>query len=178
MPTQQKITTVAELKTQVEQASALYFIDFTKVSANDINMVRRRLDELKVTMKVVKNRLAARALAETGVPDGVEQILVGPTSVVFAAEDPVAPARLIREIAVKLKDLRVKGAFLDGAIYAAEQFEFLASLPTKADLQAQLVGVLQGPISEFAFSLEGLISELVRVLDEIKDRPAAEPAAQ
>lgn len=178
MPTQQKITTVAELKAQAEQASALYFIDFTKVSANDINMVRRRLDELKVTMKVVKNRLAARALAETGVPAGVEEILVGPTSVVFATEDAVAPARLIREIAVKLKDLRVKGAFLDGTLYAADQFEFLASLPTKADLQAQVVGVLQGPISELVFSLEGLISELVRVLDEIKDRPAVEPAAQ
>lgn len=178
MPTQQKIDNVAELKELATKASALYFIDFTKVGANDINAFRRRLDELKVTIQVVKNRLAARAFTESGVPAKVEDILVGPTSVVFAAEDPVAPARLIREVQRKLTALKVKGAYLEGVIYAAEQFEFLAALPTKADLQAQVVGVLQGPITELVFSLDGLLSELVWTLDQIKDRPAAEPAAQ
>ena len=178
MPTQQKIDSVAELKALAEKASALYFIDFTKVGANDINAFRRRLDELKVAVQVVKNRLAARAFTESGVPAKVEDILVGPTSVVFAAEDPVAPARLIKDVQRKLTALKVKGAYLEGVIYAAEQFEYLAALPTKADLRAQVVGILQGPISGLVFSLDGLLSELVWTLDQIKDRPAAEPAAQ
>ncbi len=177
MPTQQKIASVAEIKGQAERSSALYFIDFTKVGANDINAVRRRLDELEVAMKVVKNRLAERALTESGVPAAVKDILVGPTSVVFAGEDPVAPARLLKEIQRKLTALRVKGAFLDGTLYPAEQFDFLAALPTKSDLRGQVVGVLEGPITGLVFGLEGLLSDLVWVLDAVKDRLPAEPAA-
>lgn len=178
MPTQQKIASVAELKELIAQASALYFVDFTKVGANDINSIRRRLGEIGVRMKVVKNRLAARALTEGGVPAAIEDILVGPTSVVFAGEDPVAPARVLKDIQRRLADLRVKGAFLEGTVYPAAQFDFLAALPTKADLRAELTGVLAGPISGLVYSLEGLLAELVRVLEEVGKRPAAEPTAQ
>jgi len=178
MPKQEKIDAVAELKSLAAQASALYFFDFTKVGANDFNALRRKLGELKVSVQVVKNRLALRALTETGTPAEVERLLKGPTSVVFAADDPVAPARLIRDIARKLTALKVKGACLDGTLYDAAKFDFLAGLPTKNELRGQVVGVLEGPIWEFVLGLDGLLSELVWVLDQLKDRPRPEAASE
>jgi large subunit ribosomal protein L10 len=174
MPKQEKVDTIAELKDRIAAASALYFIDFTKVTANDFNALRRKLG---VPVRVVKNRLALRALTESGTPAEVEAILKGPTSVVFAGEDPVAPARTIREAAKKSTALKVKGAYLDRTLYGADRFEFLASLPTKIELRSELVGVLQSPISELVYGLEWLLNDLVFVLDQIKDRTAEAAAA-
>jgi len=171
MPKQVKVDAVAGLKDGIEKASALYFIDFTRLAANDFNALRRKLGESKVAVRVVKNRLALRALTESGVPAEIEKLLTGPTSLVFAGDDPVAPARTIREQMRKMVALKVKGAYLDHVLYAADRFDFIAALPTKTELRGQVVGVLDGPISGLVMSLDGLLSELVWVLDQVKDRP-------
>jgi len=171
MPKQAKVDAVVGLKDRIGKASALYFIDFTKLAANDFNTLRRKLGDSKVTVQVVKNRLALRALIESGVPADIEQLLTGPTSLVFAGDDPVAPARTIREQMKKMAALKVKGAYLDRVLYPADRFAFIASLPTKTELRGEVVGVLQGPIWGLVMSLDGLLSELVWVLDQVKDRP-------
>jgi large subunit ribosomal protein L10 len=173
MPKQEKIDAVAELKQSIASASALYFVDFTKVPANDFNSLRRRLGDVTAPVRVVKNRLALRALAESDVSADFVGVLKGPTSMVFAGDDPVAPARVIREAMKKIAALKVKGAFVDRNLYLAEAFEFLASLPTKHELRGQVVGVLEAPIAELVFGLEGLIADLVYVLEQVRDRPAA-----
>jgi large subunit ribosomal protein L10 len=177
MPKQVKIDAVAGLKDRIGKASALYFIDFTKLAANDFNVLRRKLGESKVSVRVVKNRLALRALIESGVPADIEKLLTGPTSLVFAGDDPVAPARTIREQMKKMAALKVKGAYLDRVLYPADRFDFIAGLPTKKELRGQVVGVLQGPIYGLVMSLDGLLSELVWVLDQVKDRPVPAAAA-
>jgi large subunit ribosomal protein L10 len=178
MPKQAKVDAVAGLKDRIGQASALYFIDFTKLAANDFNALRRRLGESKVAVQVVKNRLALRALAESGIAADVEKLLIGPTSLVFAGDDPVAPARTIREQMKKTTALKVKGAYLDRVLYPADRFDFIAALPTKTELRGEVVGVLQGPIYGFVVGLDRLFSELVWVLDQVKGRPAPAAAEQ
>lgn len=178
MPKQEKIDSVADLKDRIAGSSALYFVDFAKVTANDFNALRRKLGELNVRVRVVKNRLALRALTESGTPAEIEVLLKGPTSIVFAAEDPIAPARTIRDAAKKNAALKVKGAYLDRTLYRADRFDFIAGLPTKHELRGQLVGVLEGSIWEFVLGLESLLNDFVYVLDQIKDRPmpSTEPA--
>jgi large subunit ribosomal protein L10 len=171
MPKQIKIDEVTGLKERISRASALYFFDFTKLPANDFNALRRKLGESKVKVRVVKNRLALRALTESGVPAGIEKLLTGPTSVVFAADDPVAPARTIREQMKKMAALKVKGAYLDRVLYAADKFDFIAGLPTKNELRGEVVAVLQGPIYGLVTTLDGLLAEFAWLLDQIKDRP-------
>lgn len=171
MPKQEKITEVAELKELISRASSLYFLDFTAVTANDFNLVRRRLRESGATVRVAKNRLALRAMAECGVAEGVAEFLRGPTSLVIGAEDPIAPARALRDLAKRLESLKIKGVYLDRTAHPAGQFQFLAALPTKSELRAQVVGVLSGPISGLVWTLEGLLSELVYVAEEIAKRP-------
>ncbi len=179
MPKQVKVDEVTRLKERISQASALYFFDFTKLPANDFNALRRKLGESKVKVRVVKNRLALRALTESGVPADIEKLLTGPTSVVFAADDPVAPARTIRELVKKMAALKVKGAYLDRVLDPANKFDFLAGLPTKNELRGEVVAVLEGPIYGLVTTLDGLLSEFVGVLDQLKDRPQpAAPAAE
>jgi ribosomal protein L10 len=175
MPKDVKVKEVEALTAKAKDASALYFVDFTGVTAIDITALRRQLREQKVGMRVVKNRLAGRALSQAGVKTEVEAILKGPTSIVFAAADPLAPARLLRDATGRLKALKVKGAWFDGAVYPADRFEFLASLPSRQDLRAELVGVLQDPLGELVFVLDGLLPELVRVLEGVGEKKASAP---
>jgi large subunit ribosomal protein L10 len=176
MPKQEKVEQVAALKEQVSRASALYFLDFTGVAVNDFNTTRRRLRETGASVKVVKNRLALRALTESGVDEAVGKFLRGPTSLVMAGEDSVAPARVIKEVARKLEKLGFKGAYLDSTFYGPEQFDFLASMPNKQELRAQLVGVLSAPMTELALSLERMISDLVYVFEQLGERKGQAPS--
>jgi large subunit ribosomal protein L10 len=177
MPSQDKLDKVEELSKDIGRASALYFLDFTKVGVNEFNGLRRQLGDVGAAVKIVKNRLALRALSASGVEADLGGMLRGPTSVVFAGEDPVAPARVIKGVQKTLESLQFKGAYLDAAVYPADQFGFLAGLPTKDELRAELVGVLHAPIAEFAFGLEGLLSEMLFVLEQLQGRKAEAPAA-
>ncbi|MBM3314400.1 50S ribosomal protein L10 [candidate division WOR-3 bacterium] len=165
-----KAREIDALTARAAGATALYFVDFTRVGAIDTTALRRQLREQKVSVRVVKNRLALRALTAAGVTGDVAGLLKGPTALVFAADDPVAPARLLREVARKLTNLKVKGVYLDGVVHPAAAFDAIAALPGKAELRAQLVGVLQGPMAELVFCLDGLLADLVYVLDAVKDR--------
>jgi len=177
MPKQEKIAAVEALKGRVRTAPALYFVDFSGVSAVDFTDFRRRLRGQRIDVRVVKNRLAVRALVECGVPADVADVLRGPTTVVFAGDDPIAPARTLKDALGRLKGFRVKGAYLEHNLYRAAEFEMLAALPTKGDLRAQLAGVLEAPVSELVLGLENLLAEFVRVLDELARRPAPLPSA-
>jgi len=174
MANEEKIKLVAELAEKIRQASAVYFVDFTSVKANDFNDLRRAARTRRVMVKVVKNSLALRALRECGVPAEIEDVLKGPTTVMFTQDDPVAPARLLKETSGRIGGIRFKGAYFEQNIFRTEQFDFLASLPSKEELRGQVVGVLAGAIGGLVGILEGLMAELVWVLDEIGRRPETE----
>jgi ribosomal protein L10 len=170
MPKEEKIKFIEELKNKIRSATALYFLDFTGLSANDFNDFRQNARQRKMLVKVVKNQLAFRALRECGVPEQIADLLRGPTTMVFAEEDPVAPARFVKEVGKRLANLKFKGAFLENVIYTPEKFDLLATLPTKDELRAELVGVLSGSISGVVGVLEGLLSELAWIIDELQRR--------
>lgn len=171
MPRQEKVAEVEQLTALVRAASALYFVDFAGLSANDFTDFRRRLRAHRVQVRVVKNRLAIRAMVESGVPSEVAEVLYGPTTIVFAGDDPIAPARLLKDVLGKLKGPRVKGAFLENSLYRSDQFDMLAALPTKEELRMQFVGLLGAPLFDLVLTLENSMVELVRVFDELARRP-------
>jgi len=175
MARQEKVTEVAELKNKLEQASSVYFIDFTQVGANDFNMVRRQLREAGAAVRVAKNRLALRAIKECGMAEGTSDFLRGPTSLVLGTDDPIAPARALRDITRKVVNLKVKGAYVDQTLYTADRFKLLAEMPTGEELRGILVGTLAAPIWELTLGLEQLLSELVYVTEEIAKRPGEAP---
>lgn len=170
MPRQEKIAEVEQLSALVRAASALYFVDFAGLSATDFTDFRRRLRAHRVQVRVVKNRLALRAMVESGVPSEVAEVLYGPTTIVFAGDDPLAPARLLKDVLGRMKGPRVKGAFLESTLYHSDQFDMLAALPTKEELRMQLVGLLGASLVGLVLTSESPIVELVRVFDELARR--------
>ncbi|MBS4016006.1 MAG: 50S ribosomal protein L10 [Candidatus Latescibacteria bacterium] len=173
MVTNEKLLQLDNIKNLVSPATAIYFADLSRIKAKEISGLRMKLVAMNVKVKVVKNRLTKRALNQTGIA-GIENFLTGPTALIISYDDPLAAAKVIKDFTKKNAELKIKGAFFDNSVYPANQFDYLASLPSKPELLGELVGCLNSPIADLVFSLEAMIRQLIAGLDEIKEKKITE----
>jgi large subunit ribosomal protein L10 len=118
-------------------------------------------------MKVVKNTLLKRAIADLGMKD-LEPLFAEQIAVVFASSDAPAIAKILFEIADKDKVLTIRGGALEARYMDAAQVEMLAKLPSKEVLLAQLCATLNAPITNYVRLLNELIARFLRVLKAIE----------
>ena len=181
MPTAKKEATIEELREQIASAKNLFFTNYQGLTVEQITKLRNELRKDGSTYGVVKNTLFKRAAGEE-LASQLDAILAGPTGVVFAGDDPVAPAKALKTFSDTTKPVGVKAAYIDGKFVDAAQVQALAALPPKIELLARLVGSLKSPLQGLVMVLSGNQSGLVRVLNAIReqktaDQPAAQPGA-
>ncbi|MEO0084095.1 MAG: 50S ribosomal protein L10, partial [candidate division WOR-3 bacterium] len=105
-----KVLKLEQIKKLVSDAKAIYFADLGRIKANDITDLRRKLSSVNAKVKVVKNRITKRAFNEIGL-SGIESFLVGPTALILSFDDPLTPAKLIKDYSKKTVGIKIKGAF-------------------------------------------------------------------
>jgi large subunit ribosomal protein L10 len=177
MPTAKKEATIEELRARISTAKNLFFTNYAGLTVEEIGKLRAELRKDGSTYGVVKNTLFKRAAGDD-LAAQLEAILAGPTGVVFAGEDPVAPAKAIKTFSDQTKPVAVKAAYIDGRLVDAAQVAILAALPPKIELLAKLVGSLASPLSGLVRVLSGNQSGLVRALNAIREQKSADqPAA-
>ena len=172
MPTARKEDAVKELRDRLAESQNLFLTDFAGLTVEEITKFRRELRKDGSNYAVVKNTLFKIAAGEE-ISKQLDEFLAGPTGIVFAGSDPVAPAKAIKQFADDSKKLGIKAAIVDGKFVDKKQVEMLASLPSKTELLAKLVGSLASPLRGLVTVLSGNQSGLVRVLDAIREQKAA-----
>ena len=150
----------------------MFLTDFQGLTVEEITKLRGELRKDGSTYAVVKNTLFKIAAGEERARQ-FDAFLAGPTGIVFAGSDPVAPAKAIKQFADERKKLGIKAAYIDGALVDAKQVEALAALPPKLELIARLVGSLASPMRGLVTVLSGNQSGLVRVLNAIREQKEA-----
>jgi large subunit ribosomal protein L10 len=165
MKKSEKEQLVAELKTKIKGAQALYYTDFTGLNVKRMTDLRRRLRKANVEYVVIKNTLALRAVNESGL---VGEKLRGPTGLVVA-KDPVTAAKVLTDFA-KENEQRpsVKGGMLDGRAVDKEQVKRLASMPSREQMLAELGAGLQSPMAAFVGALNGMLSMFAGALEALR----------
>ena len=113
-----------------------------------------------------------RAAQEAGV-EGLDEILEGPTAVAFGYEDPVAPAKILVDFIENAKKTQLKGGVLAGRAMSQAEIKDLASLPSKEQLLAKLMGSLNAPVTGLVMALSGIPRKLVYALNAIKEKKEA-----
>jgi large subunit ribosomal protein L10 len=178
MPTAKKAETIEELRARIATAKNLFFTNYAGLTVGDITKLRNELRKDGNTYGVVKNTLFFRAV-DASLAKELEAFLAGPTAVVFAGEDPVAPAKALKTFSDSTKPVEVKAAYIDGKVVDAAAVGVLAALPPKIELLARLVGTLKSPLSGLVTVLSGNQSGLVRVLNALREQreAAAAPTA-
>jgi large subunit ribosomal protein L10 len=169
MDKEQKAAAVAELTEDLKQAEAIFAVDYRGISVTQAAELRRRLTEADAAFRVVKNRLAKRAVADAGA-EGVDELLVGPTALTLIHGDAVIAAKVIATFTREHRVLEYKGGLMDGEALDADGFQAIARLPGLDALHGQLVGLTASPLTGLVTGLNSMISGLAIALGQIAEQ--------
>lgn len=150
---QLKAEQIKAIKEKISNCKAMVVVDYKGITVADDTKLRAEFRKQNVEYKVLKNRLVQIALNELGI-SGFESSLEGPTAIAFANGDALAAAKVVSETKKTVNALEVKCGLMDGSFITAETVAKLASIPSKEVLLAQLLGLLQSPISGLARALQ------------------------
>ncbi|NLI01277.1 MAG: 50S ribosomal protein L10 [Chthonomonadales bacterium] len=176
-PRADKVETVAAMQATLDRAACIIFTNYRGLTVSEITELRRALRSTSGEFHVVKNTLFRRALGD-GAPEALLSLLSGPTAVAIALDDPVATSKTLLTFLRDLRkpDVAVKGGWLDGRVFSADDVTALSKAPPKQVLQGQVLGTLQAPLSNFVGTLQGAASEFVRTLQALADQRQAQAA--
>lgn len=166
-----KVKTVEKLTGGLGESQVLFLLDFQGLTVSEITQLRGRLRSMDASVTVVKNTLAKRAALAAG-SDGLEELLIGPSAVVFCRGDAVVVAKAIQQFIREKKKMAIKGGFLQSKVISAPQVEELSTLPGREQLVARVVGGLASPLYGLAIVLNGPIRGLAVALDRIREQKA------
>jgi len=133
----------------MKRSQAVILVEYTGVKMKDLDNIRAKIRDAGGEFHVVKNTLARRAFADSGltVPS---DYLVKSTAVSFAFTDPASTAKALTDATKGLEFIKVKGGFMSGQTLSAAQVKALADMPPLPVMRAQLLGVLQAPAGKLA----------------------------
>ena len=173
-----KAAVVEEMKEKLQSAQGAVFVGFSGLTVADVTKLRRKFREGGVEYKVIKNTLTRIAADELGY-NALDAIFEGPTALAYSTEDAVAPAKILKEFIkeTKTEALTVKAGLADGQVIDVAAVAALASLPSREELLAKLVGSMQAPISGLVNVLQGNIRNMVYVLDAVRAKKAEQETA-
>jgi large subunit ribosomal protein L10 len=170
---EQKKVIVADLVESIRSASSLYFVDFSGMTVAEDQTLRAQLREKGVSMKVAKNTLILRALAEVGGYELPESSFAGATAVIFGAKDPIAPAKIIRTLFEKGQKPKLKAAVVEGQVFDGSQLKTVSELPTREDMIAAIAGSIHAPISGIVGSINAVMRDVASLIEEVAKKKAA-----
>ena len=141
---EKKEATLENYAEWLKKSQAIILVEYTGAKMKDLDAMRAKIRESGGEFHVVKNTLARRAFADSGM-NLPQDFLVKSTAVSFAFTDAASTAKALNE-ATKGKDfLKVKGGFMSGQKLDATQVKALADMPPLPVVRAQLLGILQAP---------------------------------
>lgn len=124
-------------------------------------------------MKVAKNTLLLRALAEVGEVEIEESKLFGQTAVIFGSKDSIAPAKIIRKHFEKGEKPKLKLAVVEGQVFDGSQLKAVSELPTREDMIASIVGSIHAPISGIHGAINAVMRDVAMLVEEVAKKKAA-----
>jgi large subunit ribosomal protein L10 len=163
-----KVAKVAEVSERMAASSATLLTHYRGLSVSEMAELRRSLRAANAEMRVVKNTLTRRAAADAGI-DGLDDLLVGPTGLVFCEDDPVGPAKALKEFAKDHPDLEVRGGWFDGVLLDAAEALRLAELESRDELMTRFAGLLYGALANTARLLQAPVEQQARLLQALVD---------
>ena len=164
---------VTKLQEKIAKAQGMFFTDFAGINVEHMTELRREFRKSGIEYKVVKNTLAKIALKNVSGYDKVYDKLVGPTGIAFAYNDPAAPAKIIQKFKEKNEKFGVKACVIEKTVYDGSKLKELASMPSRAEIIASILGSLNSPISGVVGTINAVLRDVVGVLDAIEKKKAA-----
>ena len=155
----EKQAIVEALVERIKNASAGILVDYRGITVAEDTELRTALRKDEVNYTVVKNTLTRKALDQLGMNE-LDSVLNGTTSLATAANDPIAPFRIISDYSKKLGDrFNIKAAFMEGKVLDAGEIEMMSTLGSKGALYSKVLGTMIAPITGLAVCLGQILEQ-------------------
>lgn len=165
----EKVAQVDQVRESIAGARSVVLSDLTGLDVAKITELRRRCRAEGVELRVVKNTLARRGVADTSAA-ALAPYFEGPTAIAISRGAENLPAKVLAKFAEEHELPRLKAAFVDGAVLDARGALALAKLPTRNELLAQLLGGMQSPARNLLGVMQGPLRNLVSVMKQASEK--------
>ncbi len=155
---EQKIAAVDELAGKITGAASGVLVKYQGITVEDDTKMRAALRKAGVEYTVLKNSIISRACEKAGFGSLTEG-LNGMNAIATSKDDPVAPAKILKEYADKIPTFELSGGFVDGGVLDAAGVTALAEIPPREQLIGRLLGSIQGPLYNLAYALQAIIDK-------------------
>jgi len=171
---EQKKAIVEDLAEKMGRATSGVLVKYQGITVENDTKLRAAMRAAGVEYAVIKNTLIGKACDKVGF-EAIKGELEGMNALAISFDDPIAPAKILKEYADKIETFEIRGGFLDGAVVDANTVNELAAIPPKEVLIAKLLGSIQGPLYGLACGLQAIID---KQNDGSAEAPAEESAAE
>ncbi len=168
---EEKKAVVAEVSAQVANAQAIIIAEYRGMGVGDMTALRRKARESGVYLRVLKNTLVRRAVADTPFA-GLSDQMVGPLAYGISS-DPVAVAKVLHDFTKGNDKLVVKAGAMANFVMSQKDVAALATMPSREQLLSMLLGTMQAPITQFVRTLNEVPTKFVRGLAAVRDQKQA-----
>ena len=149
---------VEELAGKMQSAVSGVLVKYEGITVADDTALRTALRKAGIEYSVMKNTLTGRACDMVGYGD-MKQYLSGMTAIALSQDDPIAPAKIMKEYADKIPSFEIKAGFVDGGVIDQAGVEALAATPSKEVLIGKMMGSLMSSLYGFAYVLQAKIDK-------------------
>ena len=160
---------IDELLARLEKSPYIFVADYTGLQVKHFSELRKRLKEVGAKARVLKNTLVKRTLKAAGLPE-IADVLTGQTMVVTGEGEAPAAAKVLKNFAAEFQKPSLKGGVLDGNPLGANELKALADLPSREQLLATLLGVINAPATKLLRTINEPAASLARVIQARADK--------
>jgi len=168
---QEKAVVIEEVSAQVADAQSIVTAEYRGLDVASVTALRKTARQSGVYLRVLKNTLVRRAVAGTAFEPLAAQ-LTGPL-VYGISRDPVGAAKVLADFAKSNDKLVIRGGALPNSLLDQDGVRALATMPSREELLAKLLGTMQAPITQFVRTLNEVPTKFVRGLAAVRDQKAA-----
>ena len=173
MTREEKKEAIAVISKIFTEAKGVYLTDFSGINVDTINDLRIEFRENNINYKIVKNTLTRLSIKDLSLDD-LRPYLDGPTALAYSYDDALIPGKLIDKFHKKTELMPIKAALIDGTVYDQSMTLKIVNLPTRDELIARMLSTLNSPISGLVMVMNGILRNLVGVLDAVRSKKEAE----
>ncbi len=164
---EQKQAVVAEVSAQLAKAQAVILAEYRSLPVSEMTALRKKARNAGVYLRVLKNTLVRRAVAETPFK-GLLEKMVGPLAYGISS-DPVVVAKVLQEFAKDHDKFVIRAGAMPNVMMTAREVAELAKMPGRQELLATLLGTMQAPIAKFVRTLNEVPGKFVRTVAAVRD---------
>ena len=164
-----KAQLIKSMEESFGRQKTIYLLDYTGMKVSQAVALRKLLKKSAYDFKVIKNRLALRALKEE-IPAGLRSYFEKPTAVALAAAEPVKLARMLRDFSVQNKVMAFKGGLFEGQLLPPERFDEVCKLGSREELLGKVGYLMAFPLTQLLRTWQAPLSQMGRLLSQFKEK--------